>query len=218
MPARNIPTHEPGNGLRSADVARRFDVQPCTVLRWQRKGLLPSTRDARGFHLFDAVAVETFDPEAHRNPPGRTGRRGALLTTTEAAAMLSRSPSFVRGHADVGDLPFTWSPSGVRLFERSDVRAFQTTDNNVVARAARAERHGEQQRVLQDRRNEAATLRAKGWLTTREAAQRLGLSGVRVAQLAADGSLSGKHVGWRWYIEPEAVVRLIEQRKNGEVM
>jgi len=131
-PRNPVPEH----WLRTSDVAQRFHVMPCSVRRWQRCGHLESTIDLAGKHRFDPVQVAAFDPIAHRKPPGPVGRVGdrhGLLTTPEAAALLERSAFYVRNHANAGEIPFTRTASGVRLYNPDDVQAFRTKRERAAA-------------------------------------------------------------------------------------
>jgi len=133
MPSPAPRTIVPPGWLRTADVARRFNVQPTTVRRWQRMGHLASTVDQTGKRRFDPALVDAFDPVAHHKPTGRVGERNGLLTTPEAAAVIARSTFYVRTHANAGEIPFTRTASGVRLYNPDDVQAFRTKRERAAA-------------------------------------------------------------------------------------
>lgn len=187
MPSRAPRTNVPPGWLRTADVARRFNVQPTTVLRWQRLGHLASTVDQAGKRRFDPVHVEAFDPVAHHKPAGRVGERNGLLTTPEVAALLARSAFYVRTHARAGDLPCTWR-SGIRLFDPHDVSTF-------------AERRAQEQAAL---------------VSLSDAARRLGFKGpAHVTRMVGRGELRVvlDESGVR-RIPVSEVERVIEARKG----
>lgn len=202
MTAHKPRSTNPPDWLRVADVARRFNVQPSTVLRWHRTGRLVGTfHPTAGFLQYDPVKLAAFDP-TQRKPFGRVGERNGLLTTPEVAAILGHSDYFVRIHADAGRLPHTWTESGVRLFDPSDVQAFA---NERAGRKAASKARAVEATKRAEHKLQVEQVLAKGWITTREAADRLGLTTVRITQLAAAGALDGVHVGWRWFIEPTGV-------------
>ncbi|HDR8994431.1 TPA: helix-turn-helix domain-containing protein [Burkholderia vietnamiensis] len=208
MASRKPRTTIPPDWIRTADVAQRFDVHASTVLRWHRLGQLVGTLDQRGYLHFDPATVAAFDPAAHHKPHGRVGERNGLLTTSETAAMLGRSEYFVRTHATAGDIPHTWTPSGIRLFRPEDVQALKVRwpreeVSDKTARLAEARQRAEQQRKIEK-------VRAKGWLTSREAAQRLGFTTVRITQLVSEGVLDGTFIGGRWFVDPTNVEQRVK--------
>lgn len=46
--------------LQTSEVARRCGVSASTVLMWERLGLIPAVRTARGIRLFHQADVERF--------------------------------------------------------------------------------------------------------------------------------------------------------------
>lgn len=191
MVTRNPRTTVPDDWLRTIDVARHFNVSPRTVFRWHRQGNLVGVTSQNARLRFDPVVVAAFDRAAHRKPHGCIGERNGRITITEAALVLGRSVSFVRTHANKGEIPHTRSATGVRLFDPATVEAVRTE--------------------LEQRKQQDAAL-----ISFNEAARRLGYTGAaHVSRMVKRGAMDvglDKHGVRR--IPVAEVLRLIEERKG----
>ncbi|MCA8448969.1 helix-turn-helix domain-containing protein [Burkholderia vietnamiensis] len=194
MVTRKPRTTVPDDWLRTADVARRFNVNVRTVYRWHCQGLLVGVASQNARLRFDPAKVEAFDRAAHCKPRGHVGERDGRITTTEAARLLGRSEFFVRSRANAGEIPCTRTRTGVRLFDPGKVEAFRT----------------ELEQLEQLEQQDAALI------SFSEAARRLGYTGAaHVTRLVQRGEIKinvderGKR-----RINVAEVLRLIEESKG----
>ncbi|WP_396329334.1 hypothetical protein [Burkholderia anthina] len=125
MVTRNPRTTVPDDWLRTADVARRFNVTVGTVFRWHSQGILGGVTSQNARLRFDPAKVEAFVRPAMRTPSKQwLGVPENMLSTSEAATVLQRSGAFVRVHAHKGEIPFQRTETGAMVYAPSDVNAY----------------------------------------------------------------------------------------------